>query len=110
MSFRTIVSLFIRARHSLIGSRLCTVRGCAGNLVPAQIQSVSTWRCQKKARKARAARRLLEFNANKRKELLLASSRVRTFLRQFRRERVQLVWTAWMRGETPEPAVEPMEA
>jgi len=73
-------------------------------------KSLSPLLPQQSARKARAARRLLEFNANKRKELLLASSRVRTFLRQFRRERVQLVWTAWMRGETPEPAVEPMEA
>ena len=46
-------------------------------------------------RQRRSSQRLAEFQAKKRASLLSASSRVRTFCRQFRWNRMQQVWIGW---------------
>ena len=49
-------------------------------------------------RRQRSRDRLLEFQRQKRTKLLAASTRVQLFLRQFRWQRMQNVWTAWKRA------------
>ena len=50
-------------------------------------------------RQLRSQQRLLDFQSKKRKLLISQSHRVRTFLKEFRWNRMQQVWTAWMRQQ-----------
>lgn len=53
-------------------------------------------------RQRRSSQRLIEFQAKKRASLLAASSRVRTFCRQFRWNRMQQVWIGWKLQQQPQ--------
>jgi len=62
-------------------------------------------------RDERSAQRLLVFQKKKRKELLSQSSRVQTFLRQYRWNRMQLVWKESMQADSASSTSnQPMEA
>jgi hypothetical protein len=85
--------------------------GCKQRAAASAATSEPAAQPQPSRRQQRSAQRLLEFQVHKRKLLLASSGRVQTFLRQFRWQRMQLVWSSWMQAEAASPtASQPMEA